>query len=248
MDKNAAVKTKRMVPIGTQKGLVRRMSGVKKMSPRTVAVTVRPVRRSKMEAEMRSVRRPTSWVEFGAWYWSLRRNVEVGLELLMWVWVGLGALVWDWRSAMFEIEREREGEGFECERERVLNKRRRWVTRVWRVLFVVTCKGTRGGSGILVCPRCGCLRSLRNWLVWGVWGTDPFFRGGFLCARIAVKSRVVNSVFLCRILQGNYFGINLLGEYFGIDLVNLEYSSIGCKTFRMFLFNIWSVFFNQKKS
>lgn len=93
-------------------GLVKRINGVKKMKPRTVAVTVRPARKSRMEPEMRRVRRPTTWEEFGAWSLRLRRNAEV-VELekvmeLFW-WEDLGALVlrasaefWWGRSAMVE--------------------------------------------------------------------------------------------------------------------------------------------------
>ena len=67
--------------MGNHMGLVKRINGEKKMMQRTVAVTVRPVRRSKMEPEMRRV---------GAWSLILRRNAEVvELEKAMeWFWWG----------------------------------------------------------------------------------------------------------------------------------------------------------------
>ena len=60
-------------------GLEIRINGVKKMRPTTVAVMVRPVRKSKMQPETMRVKNPTSWVELGAWSWSLRRNAEPGV-------------------------------------------------------------------------------------------------------------------------------------------------------------------------
>ena len=79
---NPAVTTKRNAPLGNHMGLVKRINGLKKMMQRTVVVTVRPVRRSKMEPEMRRV---------GAWSLILRRNAEVvELEKVMeWFWWGL---------------------------------------------------------------------------------------------------------------------------------------------------------------
>lgn len=67
------------------------------MRPMAVAVTVRPVRRSKMQPETMRVKNPTSWVELGAWSWSLRRNAEpdVGRCVRCWVWPEP-----EWRSAM----------------------------------------------------------------------------------------------------------------------------------------------------
>ena len=131
--------------MGNHMGLVKRINGVKTMKLRTVAVTVRPARRSKMEPEMRRLRRPMSWVEFGAWSLSLRRNAEVvelvKVMLMEWFWWGdLGALVlwvsaefWWGRSAMVEYlrycEREtmrvRNGEGLRKREREVLKKGRR---------------------------------------------------------------------------------------------------------------------------
>lgn len=63
-------------------GLEMRINGVKNMRPRTVAVRVRPERRSKMPPEITSVASPTSWVELGEWSLSFCRMdvvVVVGL-------------------------------------------------------------------------------------------------------------------------------------------------------------------------
>ena len=116
-------------------GLVKRINGVKKMTPRTVAVTVRPARRSKMEPEMRRDRRPTSWEEFGAWSLSVCRNAEVlELEKVMewFCWGDLGALVfwvsaefWWGRSAMVEYLRNCERETMRVRNGEGLRKRER---------------------------------------------------------------------------------------------------------------------------
>lgn len=83
-------------------GLEIRMSGAKKMRPMTVAVMVRPVRKRRMPPETMRVKNPMSWVELGAWSWSLRRNDEAG--------VGRdGRCAWpepEWRSAIVEGRRE----------------------------------------------------------------------------------------------------------------------------------------------
>ncbi|KAM1253141.1 hypothetical protein ACFX2J_041063 [Malus domestica] len=86
--KKPTVRT-RMAPRGTHMGLEMMMIGVKMTRPRTVAVTVRPVRRRKMAQETKRVSKPTSWVELGAWPWSLRRNIEEFVRVLR---LGLGAL------------------------------------------------------------------------------------------------------------------------------------------------------------
>lgn len=83
-------------------GLEIMIRGVNKIRPIIVAVKVRPVRRRRMAPETRSVKKPTSWVEFGAFPWSLRRNVEAFVEARLLVLVGLGTLcgcccwVWVW--------------------------------------------------------------------------------------------------------------------------------------------------------
>lgn len=79
------------VPTGTHMGLEMRINGAKKMRPRTVAVRVRPVRRSKMPPEITRVARPTSWVEFGACSLSFCRKEPV---------VVAGLLDGYWRSAI----------------------------------------------------------------------------------------------------------------------------------------------------
>lgn len=104
METNPATVRKRRPPTGTHMGLEMMIRGVNKIRPRIVAVTVRPVRRRRMAPETRSVKKPTSWVEFGACPWSLRRNVEAFAEAGLLVLVGLGALcgcccwvcVWFW--------------------------------------------------------------------------------------------------------------------------------------------------------
>ena len=65
MDKKAAVMRRNRVPIGTQIGLEMIIKGEKKIMAIMVPVTVRPVRRSKIEPVMRRVKRPASWVELG---------------------------------------------------------------------------------------------------------------------------------------------------------------------------------------
>jgi hypothetical protein len=67
MDKNPAARRKRKVPAGTHIGLETMINGEKKMRETTVAVTVRPVRRRKMDPVTSRVKRPASWVEFGEW-------------------------------------------------------------------------------------------------------------------------------------------------------------------------------------
>jgi hypothetical protein len=119
-----------------------RISGAKKTTPRAVAVTVRPVRMSKTEQEMRRVKKPTSWVEFGAWSWSLLRNMEA-----LWVWAEMG-----WRSAMDNllIKSLSSIKGV-CEREgerEVLKKGDGTVDSCGSVLFLETCRGTRGGMRV----------------------------------------------------------------------------------------------------
>ena len=47
-------------------GLEMRINGIKKMKPRMMAVTVRPVRMRRIEVETKRVKKPRSWVEFGA--------------------------------------------------------------------------------------------------------------------------------------------------------------------------------------
>ncbi|KAM1028602.1 hypothetical protein TB1_040443 [Malus domestica] len=73
--KKPTVRT-RIAPRGTHMGLEMMMIGVQMTRPRTVAVTVRPVRRRRMTPKTRRVRKLKSWVELGAWPWSLRRNIE----------------------------------------------------------------------------------------------------------------------------------------------------------------------------
>lgn len=58
MDKNPAAAKKRTVPAGTHMGLEMRIKGVKKMRPMTVAVMVRPVRKSKMQPETMRAKKP----------------------------------------------------------------------------------------------------------------------------------------------------------------------------------------------
>jgi len=67
MDKNPAARRKRKVPAGTHIGLETMINGEKKMRETTVAATVRPVRRRKMDPVTSRVKRPASWVEFGEW-------------------------------------------------------------------------------------------------------------------------------------------------------------------------------------
>lgn len=74
IDKNPAMARNKTVPMGTQMGLEMMSKGAKKMRPRTVAATVKPVRRRRIEPEMKSVRKPMSWAELGAWAWNLRRK------------------------------------------------------------------------------------------------------------------------------------------------------------------------------
>lgn len=99
-DKNPAMVTNSTVLTGIHMGLEMRINGIKRMRLTTVAVTVRPVRIRRIDAETKRVKKPRSWVEFGAWSWIFRKKVEaVGLGLL-----GLGALCWPagFRSAMVE--------------------------------------------------------------------------------------------------------------------------------------------------
>ena len=84
------------MPAGTHMGLNTMIKGEKKIMAITVAATVRPVRRSKIAPVTRRVKRPASWVEFGAWSWYLRRNAEDGgvvVEVGVGLGVGLSAMV-----------------------------------------------------------------------------------------------------------------------------------------------------------
>ena len=53
--------------MGTQMGLESISNGAKKIRPRIVAVTVKPMRRRRIEPDTKRVKKPMSWVEFGAW-------------------------------------------------------------------------------------------------------------------------------------------------------------------------------------
>ena len=60
-------------------GLVKRMTGLRKMRVMRAAVNVRPMRKIRMEAEMKRVRRPRSCGELGACSWR-RRMRAVAVE------------------------------------------------------------------------------------------------------------------------------------------------------------------------
>lgn len=66
MDRNPAVRRKKKVPAGTHIGLETMINGEKKMIEITVADTVKPVKRRRMDPVTRRVKMPTSWVELGA--------------------------------------------------------------------------------------------------------------------------------------------------------------------------------------
>lgn len=82
-------------------GLEMMSNGAKKIRPIIVAVMVKPVRRRRMEPEMKRARKPRSWAELGAWDWSFRRK-----ELALREWLGLEGRWWvGFRSAIeFETE------------------------------------------------------------------------------------------------------------------------------------------------
>lgn len=62
-ESNPAMITKRIDPAGTHMGLEIIIKGTKKIRPRTMAVRVRPVRRSRMPPDITKVKNPMSWVE-----------------------------------------------------------------------------------------------------------------------------------------------------------------------------------------
>lgn len=88
-------------------GLEMMIKGVKRISPSVAPVTAIPVRRRRMEPEIRRVDKPTSWLEFEpTWTWSLRRSAEP-----LWVvglWVGAGSaireILWIERSERWRQE------------------------------------------------------------------------------------------------------------------------------------------------
>lgn len=75
IDNVQASPMKRTMPAGIQIGLEMSSSGVKTMRPMTSPMTVRPVRRRRMPPDTMRVRKPTSWVGFGACSWSLRKTL-----------------------------------------------------------------------------------------------------------------------------------------------------------------------------
>lgn len=53
--------------MGTQMGPESISKGAKKIRPSIVAVTVKPIRRRRIEPDTKRAKKPMSWVEFGAW-------------------------------------------------------------------------------------------------------------------------------------------------------------------------------------
>lgn len=84
MDKKDAVMRKKKVPAGTHIGLETMIKGEKKMRAITVPVTVRPVRRRKIDPVTSRVKIAASCVEFGACSCSLCRNGDDVVCLCVW--------------------------------------------------------------------------------------------------------------------------------------------------------------------
>lgn len=87
-DRNPAATRNTIVPTGSQMGLDNTRIGAKKMRPRNKTVTVMPVRKRRMEPEMKRVRKPISCEELGECAWSLRM-MELTIEE---VWPALEGL------------------------------------------------------------------------------------------------------------------------------------------------------------
>lgn len=84
MDKKDAVMRKKKVAAGTHIGLETMIKGEKKMREITVPVTVRPVRRRKMDPVTSRVKMAASCVESGACSCSLCRNADDVVCLCVW--------------------------------------------------------------------------------------------------------------------------------------------------------------------